>query len=71
MFCLPLLAFIFLDKFVLIFSNFVMSSRLCKVVECEGAFKIHSNGFWCHKIRLGGPILVTFGVDGVTIVGLF
>ena len=70
MFCLSLLAFIF-DKFFLIFSNFVMSSRLCKVVECEGAFKIHSNGFWCHKIRLGGPILVTFGVDGVTIGGLF
>ena len=70
MFCLPLFAFIFLDKFVLIFSNFVRSSSLCKLVQSESAFKIHSNGFWCHKIRLGGSILVTFGVDGVTIGGL-
>ena len=61
---------IFVDKFVLIFSNFVMRSRLCKLVQFEGAFKTHSNGFCCHRIRLGGSILVTFGFDGVTIGGL-
>ena len=61
---------IFVDKFVLIFSNFVMSSRLCKLVLFERSFKMHSNGFCCHKIRLGSSILVTFGVDGVTVGGL-
>ena len=67
MFCF---CFFFLDKFVVIFWNFVMSSRLCNLVQFEVTFKIHSNGFWCHEIRWGGSIWVTFGVDVVTIGGL-